>query len=105
MSEPVVTSRLPDLIALAEEDSSEKRRTLLRELTGSALLAWDPVRQQEAWRVPQDAFGNGGVLATGGGLLFQGTADGRFAAHAPDTGAQLWSYATQNGTGAARTLR
>lgn len=28
-----MTSRLPDLIALAEEDSSEKRRTLLRELT------------------------------------------------------------------------
>lgn len=31
--EPVVTSRLPDLIALAQEPSSEKRRALLRELT------------------------------------------------------------------------
>ena len=27
-------SRLPDLILLAKEDSSEKRRALLRELTG-----------------------------------------------------------------------
>ncbi|CAN7261474.1 DUF2336 domain-containing protein [Brevundimonas sp. LjRoot202] len=33
MTEASTLSRLPDLIALAEEDSSEKRRTLLRELT------------------------------------------------------------------------
>lgn len=33
MSEAAVVSRLPDLIALAEEGSSEKRRALLRELT------------------------------------------------------------------------
>ena len=31
--EPVVGSRLPDLIAMAQEPSSEKRRALLRELT------------------------------------------------------------------------
>ena len=33
MSDTVAVSRLPDLIALAEEGSSEKRRALLRELT------------------------------------------------------------------------
>ena len=33
MNDAVALSRLPDLIALAEEDSSEKRRALLRELT------------------------------------------------------------------------
>ena len=33
MSEAATLSRLPDLIALADEDSSEKRRALLRELT------------------------------------------------------------------------
>ncbi len=33
MTEAPAPSRLPDLIALAEEDSSEKRRALLRELT------------------------------------------------------------------------
>ena len=33
MTDAPALSRLPDLIALAEEDSSEKRRALLRELT------------------------------------------------------------------------
>ena len=33
MSDTAAVSRLPDLIALAEEGSSEKRRALLRELT------------------------------------------------------------------------
>ena len=33
MTEASTLSRLPDLIVLAEEESSEKRRTLLRELT------------------------------------------------------------------------
>ncbi len=33
MTDALTMSRLPDLIALAEEDSSEKRRALLRELT------------------------------------------------------------------------
>ena len=33
MSDTLTPSRLPDLIALAEEGSSEKRRALLRELT------------------------------------------------------------------------
>ena len=32
-SDTVVESRLPDLIAMAQEPSSEKRRALLRELT------------------------------------------------------------------------
>ena len=75
-------------------------QALLRAITGSALVAWDPVRQQAAWTVAQDAFGNGGVLATAGGLVFQGTADGYFSAYAVADGTRLWDYRTGNGIGA-----
>lgn len=57
----------------------------------SALLAWDPLRQKEAWRVPTPGFWNGGVLTTAGGLVFQGHAGGRFVAYDAKTGKELWS--------------
>ena len=40
---------------------------------------------------------NGGVLSTGGNLVFQGTADGQFAAFQADSGAELWRIATKIG--------
>jgi len=55
------------------------------------LLAWDPVRQREAWRVPHPSFANGGVLATAGNLVFQGDGQGRFAAYRATDGKALWS--------------
>jgi PQQ-dependent dehydrogenase (methanol/ethanol family) len=54
------------------------------------LLAWDPVAQREVWRVSHVTGYNGGVLATAGDLVFQGTADGRFAAYRASDGAKLW---------------
>jgi quinohemoprotein ethanol dehydrogenase len=62
-----------------------------RDGTGS-LVAWDPVRQQEAWRIPHKNIWNGGVLATGGNLLFQGDAYGQFVARDALSGDQLWSF-------------
>ena len=62
----------------------------------SMLIAWDPVAQREVWRVNHRYAGNGGVLATGGKLLFQGASDGMFNAFAADSGARLWSYDVQN---------
>jgi len=59
------------------------------EMSG-ALLAWDPVRQREAWRVPYPTAWNGGTLATAGNLVFQGTADGRLVAYRATDGAKLW---------------
>ena len=38
------------------------------------LAAWDPVAQKEVWRVTYDRPWNGGVLATAGDLVFEGTA-------------------------------
>ena len=59
------------------------------EITG-ALVAWDPVAQREVWRVEQPTAWNGGTLATGGNLVFQGTATGRFVAYRASDGATLW---------------
>ena len=61
----------------------------------SRLVAWDPVTQKEMWRVPTPSFWAGGVMATAGNLVFQGQVDGQFNAYAADTGARLWSFATQ----------
>jgi quinohemoprotein ethanol dehydrogenase len=54
------------------------------------IKAWDPVAQKEVWHVPMSGSWNGGLLATAGGLVFGGGADGIFAAYDAKTGAQLW---------------
>ncbi len=54
------------------------------------LTAWDPVRQRQAWRVNHSNPVNAGVLATAGGLVFQGTGDGRLVAYAAESGESLW---------------
>ena len=54
------------------------------------LLAWDPIRQQERWRVPLETQRNGGTLATAGNLLFSGGLDGWIYAHDATTGEKLW---------------
>ncbi|PSM16788.1 PQQ-dependent dehydrogenase, methanol/ethanol family [Nitratireductor sp. StC3] len=61
------------------------------------LLAWDPVDQKEVWRANYVSPWNGGTLTTAGGLVFQGTADGRFVAYDAKTGDMLWQ--TPVGTG------
>jgi mono/diheme cytochrome c family protein len=55
------------------------------------IKAWNPVAQHEMWQVPLRGNWNGGLLATAGGLVFGGGADGLFAAYDARTGARLWS--------------
>ncbi len=62
------------------------------------LIAWDPVAQKEAWRAVHKGPWNGGTLATGGGLVFQGTADGHFNAYDAAKGTPLWSADTYAAT-------
>ncbi len=59
---------------------------------GSSLLAWDPVSQKAAWRVPAPGTVNGGTMATAGGLVFQGHIDGSFNAYDAASGRRLWSF-------------
>lgn len=60
------------------------------ELFKGRLLAWDPVKQKEAWRIEHWGGWNGGVLTTAGNLVFQGTGDGYVKAHNAETGKTLW---------------
>lgn len=56
------------------------------------LVAWDPVKQQAAWRELYPTVEGGGVLVTAGNLVFQGRADGIFAAYRATDGKQLWQF-------------
>jgi len=76
-----------DLNGLAETDAAREATRLY--LTG-ALVAWDPVKQEARWTVKNNYFWNGGVLATGGGLVFQGDAEGVLTAYAAHDGKALW---------------
>jgi quinohemoprotein ethanol dehydrogenase len=58
---------------------------------GAFLVAWDPVTQQERWRIRFDRPGiTGGTVATAGNLVFHGSNDGTFSAYTADTGEQVW---------------
>jgi PQQ-dependent dehydrogenase (methanol/ethanol family) len=70
---------------------------LQERLAVGHLLAWDPRKQRAAWRFDLGAAWNGGVLATGGGLVFHGSGDRHFRAHRAETGEALWSFETQTG--------
>lgn len=54
------------------------------------LTAWDPVEQRRVWRVEHDHPVNAGILATAGGLVFQGNGAGFFAAYSAGDGEKLW---------------
>ena len=60
------------------------------EGAGSYLLAWDPVKQKEAWK-SREGSGSNGTMTTAGNLVFQGTAPRNFTAFRADTGEKLWS--------------
>ncbi len=68
-----------------------KARAAMKNALRGKLIAWDPVAGKEAWHADHTGPWNGGVLATGGGLVFQGTIDGRFNAYDASKGSLLWS--------------
>jgi quinohemoprotein ethanol dehydrogenase len=76
---------------------NQAEREAIGALLKGRLLAWDPVKQQEAWHVEYPGPWNGGTLTTAGNLVFQGTAHGTFVAYRADNGEQLWDFATQTG--------
>jgi quinohemoprotein ethanol dehydrogenase len=65
------------------------------------LVAWDPVAKKARWVHDYPNAWNGGVLATAGGLVFQGALDGKFRAFDAATGAAKWEtdtgYPAQSG--------
>ncbi|MEQ1610391.1 MAG: PQQ-dependent dehydrogenase, methanol/ethanol family [Hyphomonadaceae bacterium] len=59
------------------------------------ILAWDPVKAKEVWRIKNDVYGSSGILATSGNLIFSGNHKGEFNAYNATTGEKLWSAPTQ----------
>jgi quinohemoprotein ethanol dehydrogenase len=73
-----------------------------REFVGY-VSAWDPVTGEEVWRGEENQGPTGGVLSTGGGLVFSGGGNNtnEFRAYDTVTGEKLWSFDTQTGMVAA----
>ncbi|WP_084705045.1 PQQ-dependent dehydrogenase, methanol/ethanol family [Beijerinckia mobilis] len=76
--------------------NDEAAKRFIDDLKGW-LLAWDPVEQKEVFRVDHKGPWNGGLLATGGGLIFQGLANGEFHAYDAKTGQDLYHFQAQSG--------
>jgi mono/diheme cytochrome c family protein len=89
-----------NLLAGAAPMTADQAKAVAASYKGF-LIAWDPIKQKAAWAIPHPYFWNAGVLSTGGGLVFQGAAEGAFYAYDATSGKQLWSYQTGNGVIAA----
>jgi PQQ-dependent dehydrogenase (methanol/ethanol family) len=62
------------------------------------LVAWDVALNRKAWGVKEEKFPlYGGVLATGGDVVFYGTMDGWFKALDARTGTELWKAKVASG--------
>jgi quinohemoprotein ethanol dehydrogenase len=69
-------------------------RGLRSKLTSRGFLrAWSVAQHKVIWEAQTATSWDGGVLATAGGLVFQGDAYGNFNAYASDTGQRLASIA------------
>jgi len=79
-------------IAMKSFPEDKAQAEALRAATRGQLVAWDPIAQVVRWSVDHPSFWNGGTLATGGDLVFQGTAEGRFVAYDALSGKPLWSF-------------
>jgi len=85
-----------DFAAASVPEDPAEQAELLSQIYGE-LLAWDPVTQKAAWRKKHVNVWTGGTLATAGGVVYQGTPDGQFAAYNSRTGEALWSFDAQTG--------
>jgi len=89
-----------DLEMSAAPEDPEQYAALMSSVRGQ-LVAWDPVAQKEAWRYQHAGPWNGGVLATAGDLVFQGSLIAEFAAYDANTGERMWQFDAQTGIMAA----
>jgi PQQ-dependent dehydrogenase (methanol/ethanol family) len=84
-----------------DPDKLEQALAQSASLSSAALVAWDPIEQKEVWRYNEEQGAAGGVLATAGGLVFEGNGGGEFAAFDTSTGRKLWKFDAQSAIMAA----
>ncbi len=75
-----------DVAPIPTLDQRKAQRAALK----GKLVAWDPVAKKARWEHDYPTPWNGGTLATAGGLVFQGSLDGKFRAFDAAKGDQLW---------------
>lgn len=85
-----------DVVAAGLPQDSRVKKAILATVKGK-LVAWDPVEQKAAWTIERAGPWNGGTLATGGNLVFEGTASANFDAYRASNGEKLWSFPAQTG--------
>jgi quinohemoprotein ethanol dehydrogenase len=85
-----------DFAAAGMPQEPKIKTAIIGAVTGR-LVAWDPVQQKQVWDVERPEAWNGGVLATAGNLVFEGTARGNFEAYLGDKGTTVWSFPIQTG--------
>jgi len=76
-------------------------RDQIRSMMKGKLLAWDPIKQEEAWSIPMAVPWNGGTLTTSGNLVFHGNGEGYFTAYRADNGEKVWEQFVSSGIVAA----
>lgn len=89
---PSANARASGLVAGGALPKDERVRGSLAKSINARLLAWDVRKQKPLWSVPHAFGGNGGTLATAGGLVFQSDGAGIFTAYDSATGKNLWSF-------------
>ena len=85
-----------DLLPALLPDEPVARQAILDMVKGH-ISAWDPILQEERWRVTHESPWNGGILSTAGNLLLQGNAEGQLVAYSADQGELLWQFDAQTG--------
>ncbi|MEM1434010.1 MAG: PQQ-dependent dehydrogenase, methanol/ethanol family [Pseudomonadota bacterium] len=88
-------------VAMTQPPSDPEAMVSAMSMVKGYLTAWDPTTQQEKWRVEHEMSWNGGLLSTAGNLIFQGRADGTFAAYTADEGKLVWEFPASIGIIAA----
>ncbi len=85
------------MVGLPDELPTQDRATIGTLAASGVLIAWDPAKREEVWRVDTGFYSGSGLLSTRGNLVFQGDLSGHFNAYAADSGQPLWSYPVQGG--------
>ncbi len=81
-----------DLNEARSPDSWIVAKAFVDAIVYGELVAWDPVARKSVWEVRHPMPSNGGILSTAGGLVFQGTHEGRFVAYDAINGQPLWDF-------------
>jgi quinohemoprotein ethanol dehydrogenase len=85
-----------DLVPALLPDEAGPRQAVIDMVEGY-VTAWDPVLQEERFRITHEGPWNGGMLSTAGNLLLQGNAEGELVVYSADKGDMLWKFDAQTG--------